>query len=85
MGLAVRNTHWQPHFGAELMFGNNTNVRQIAILFRVIQTVADDKFIRDGEANVIRRDRFFTATRFIEEHANLHPTRFQLFQLVFPV
>src|SRR5581483_8055191 len=45
---------------------NDANVGQIPVPFRVIKTVADNKFVGDFEAHIIAFNRLFSAGRFIK-------------------
>src|ERR1700689_5273157 len=49
-----------------LFSGNHANVGQIAILFGVIQPIADDKFIRNLEADVITFQRELAPRGLVE-------------------
>ena len=50
----------------------NAQIRQVAIMLRKIQPIADDKFIGNLKATVINRHVDFAAARLIKERANFY-------------
>ena len=55
---------------------NDANIRKIAVLFRVIQAVADDEFVRNAEADVVCLDRLLSARRLVEQRGDAERFRF---------
>src|SRR5512142_70366 len=49
------------------------NVRQIAVLLRIIEPVAHNKFIRDCEADVIRIDGQLAARGLVQKDGDTEP------------
>src|SRR5690348_10319970 len=50
---------------------------QVAVAFGEVQAVADHKFVRHGEPGVIGFDGFDAARRFVEQHTDFDPSRFE--------
>lgn len=44
----------------------NTDVRQVAVIFRIIQPVADDEFVGNREPDVIHWNRLYPPLRLVE-------------------
>src|ERR1700685_2196194 len=57
---------WSASCRAKLLSGHNANVGQVAILLRVIQAVADDKFVGNLEANVVALERKLASRGLVE-------------------
>ena len=51
--------------------------RQVPIPLREIQSIADDKKVRDFKTDVICLDVLRPAARLVEHHADFYPTRFE--------
>src|ERR1700678_2977437 len=49
---------------------DNTNVGQIAIAFGIVKSVADDKFVGNGEAHIVALQRQFPARRLIQQRSD---------------
>ena len=59
----------------------NADVRQIAVLFRVIQTVADDEGVRHGEADVLRLHIGAAARGLIEQRCDADGARLAVLEI----
>src|SRR5579871_2578232 len=70
---------------AELLSRYYTDVGKVAVLFRVIEAVADHKFIGNLKSYVVALQRQLTARRFIEQGCDLQrawlPGHQKLFQI----
>ena len=55
------------------MWMQNPNKGQVAVTFRKIQPVPDDKTVRNIKPNIIGLHIFNAARGFIEQHADFYP------------
>src|ERR1022692_644910 len=57
-------------FDTRLRVLDHADIRQIAVFFGIVQTVANNVSIGDREADVLRFYRLLTARRFVEQSGN---------------
>src|SRR5688500_12053509 len=53
----------------------HADVRQVAVALVVVESVADDESVRDGEADVVDRDVGKAASRLVQQAADLYRGR----------
>src|SRR5215472_17070575 len=80
-GSAPRQQHRLRHppamagRGRRLLARQHAYIGQVAVALGVVQPVADDKFVRDAEADVISHDRLFAARWLVQQGGNLERLR----------
>src|SRR5688500_5796270 len=56
----------------------HADIRQVAVALVVVESVADDESVRDGEADVVDRDVSKAACRLVEQAADLDRGRLSI-------
>src|SRR5579872_4486804 len=83
ISLAISSARIAISFFGEISFrrqSQNANIFQIAIALIVIQTVADNKFVGNREADVVRFDILNAARRLVEQRGDFQRLRLALLQ-----
>ena len=60
----------------------NAEIRQIAIVLREIETVADNEFVGNVEAAIVNFNVDFTARRLVEERADFDAVRLFVHEVI---